>query len=277
MPLTIDQALQLGRSQGLERTDALALLAHILQLSRAGLIAHGQTLLSEEQNAVFIEKIHQRLSGIPIAYIVGQREFYGMNLHVTADVLDPRADTETLVDWALSILQSSLHAWPCAQVLDMGTGSGAIALAIAQHHPSAQVTATDYSEAALAIAQHNALVHQLPITFHISDWWSKLQGKKWHLIVSNPPYIALDDPHLPALQHEPALALTSGKDGLDAIREIIALAPVHLTPGGWLVLEHGYDQAHTVAELLHQSGFQAITHRHDISGICRCSGGQWVG
>jgi release factor glutamine methyltransferase len=276
MPLTIDQALQLGRSQGLERTDALALLAHILQLSRAGLIAHGQTLLSEEQNAVFIEKIRQRLSGVPIAYIVGQREFYGLKLHVTADVLDPRADTETLVDWALSILQSSLHVWPCAQVLDMGTGSGAIALAIAQHHPSAQVTATDYSEAALAIAQHNALVYQLPITFHISDWWNELQGKKWHLIVSNPPYISLDDPHLLSLQHEPALALSSGKDGLDAIREIIAQAPAHLIPGAWLLIEHGHDQGPAVAALLHQSGFESITHRQDIAGHCRCSGGLWM-
>lgn len=276
MTSTIEQALHQARNLGVDRIDALVLLAYILGRSRTELIAHGSSLLSTEQDRHFDEKIRQRLNGMPVAYIVGHREFYGLDLHVTADVLDPRPDTETLVDWALNVLQTASSQWPTPKVLDMGTGSGAIALAITKNHGSAKVTATDYSETALAVAKHNARAQQLPIEFKQSDWWSHLKDQKWDVIVSNPPYIALGDPHLPALRHEPAMALISGADGLDAIRKIIADAPSHLNPQGWLLLEHGYDQARAVAKLLENAGFQHLEHRYDLAGNCRCSGGQWL-
>lgn len=275
MSNTIDQVLHKARRLGVDRIDALVLLAHILGRSRTELITHGSSLLSVEQAERYDEKIRQRLNGIPVAYIVGQREFYGLNLHITADVLDPRPDTETLVDWALSILQTSSSQWPIPKVLDMGTGSGAIALAIAKNHGSAKVTATDFSPTALAIAKQNAEVQQLLIEFKISDWWSHLKGQKWDVIVSNPPYIALGDPHLPALRHEPAMALISGPDGLDAIRKIVGDAPSHLNPQGWLLIEHGYDQANAVSQLLESAGFKCIEHRYDLAGNCRCSSGKW--
>ena len=264
MSSTIEQVLHQARNLGVDRIDALVLLAHILGRSRTELIAHSSSVLSEEQAQRFDEKIRQRLNGFPVAYLVGQREFYGLNLHITADVLDPRPDTETLVDWALSVLQTAASQWPIPTVLDMGTGSGAIALA------------TDFSPTALAIAQQNAQAQQLPIEFKISDWWSHLKGQKWDVIVSNPPYIALGDPHLPALRHEPPMALISGPDGLDAIRKIIGDTPSHLNPQGWLLIEHGYDQANAVSQLLESAGFKCIEHRYDLAGNCRCSGGQWL-
>ena len=275
LPASLGDALALARGR-IATVDARILLREASGATAAQLIAFQERPLAPEAAGLFLQWLERREAGEPVAHILGQREFYGLNLHITADVLDPRPDTETLVDWALSVLQTAASQWPIPTVLDMGTGSGAIALAIAKNHGSAKVTATDFSPTALAIAKHNAQVQQLPIEFKISDWWSHLKGQKWDVIVSNPPYIALGDPHLPALRHEPAMALISGSDGLDAIRKIIGDAPSHLNPQGWLLIEHGYDQANAVSQLLESAGFKCIEHRYDLAGNCRCSGGQWL-
>jgi release factor glutamine methyltransferase len=213
------------------------------------------------------------LNGEPLAYIIGHRGFYGLELAVDPRVLDPRPDTETLVDWALDVL-GNLKA---PKVADLGTGSGAVALAIQHQRPDAVVAAVDASADALAVAQANAERLQLPITCLLGHWLDPLPDGEQDLIVSNPPYIAEGDPHLPALRHEPTMALTSGPDGLDAIRHIIAGAPRALRPGGWLLLEHGYDQGDAVAALLHARGFSDVAHRRDLGNHVRCTGGRWLG
>ncbi len=210
-----------------------------------------------------------------MAYIVGFKEFYGLRLHVDSRVLDPRDDTETLVDWALELLPAKQSA----QVLDLGTGSGAIALAIKSQRPLAQVTATDASADALAVASGNAARLSLPINFVQADaaqsnWFAALAGQRFDLILSNPPYIAEGDAHLAALQHEPALALTSGADGLNAIRSIIKHAAEHLHAGGWLLIEHGYDQAQAVQALLARASFSAVQTRLDLGQQPRCTAGR---
>jgi release factor glutamine methyltransferase len=191
-------------------------------------------------------------------------------------VLDPRDDTETLVDWALELIPADR----VFKVLDLGTGSGAVALAIASQRPLAQVTATDASAPALAVAQANAASLKLPVRFVLTDaqnanWFSCLGGEVFDLIVSNPPYIAEGDSHLPALKHEPAMALTSGQDGLDAIRSIISHAKNHLSAGGWLLVEHGYDQAAVSLQLLRDCGFVQGVTRQDLAGVDRCTGALW--
>eukprot|EP01041_Mallomonas_annulata_P017538 gene17538-36059_t len=218
----------------------------------------------------YIHLTRRRAAGTPLAYLTGQREFYGLTLQVDARVLDPRPDTETLVDWALEVLQPQ----PGARVVDLGTGSGAIALALKHSCPSLQVQAVDYSPGALAVAQGNAERLQLQVAFHQGSWLAGIDGPL-DAIVSNPPYIREDDEHLPALRHEPRQALTAGADGLDDIRTIVAQAPAHLRPGGWLLLEHGYDQADAVQALLAAQGFAQVQSRNDLAGIARCTGGQW--
>jgi release factor glutamine methyltransferase len=198
----------------------------------------------------------------------------GLPLRVTADVLVPRPDTETLVDWAREHLRAGLGG-PAPRVADLGTGSGAIALAIQQAHPAAQVIAVDVSAAALAIARHNATALGLSLRFAHGDWWQALPGERFDLVVSNPPYIAEGDPHLAALAHEPITALTSGPDGLDAIRQIVAGASAHLAAGGWLVFEHGHDQADAVQALLRHHGFEGVESRRDLAGMARGTGGRW--
>jgi release factor glutamine methyltransferase len=209
-----------------------------------------------------------------VAYITGRREFYGLNLMVDARVLDPRPDTETLVDWALEVL-TGLHA---PKVADLGTGSGAIALAIQHQRPDALVIATDASADALAVAETNAKRLNLPVRFALGPWLVPIatepnSANHLQLIVSNPPYIADSDPHLTALHHEPRQALTSGSDGLDDIKHIVKNAPAHLRTGGWLLLEHGYDQASAVQDLLRAEGFDSIQTRQDLAGLDRCTGG----
>ena len=205
-----------------------------------------------------------------MAYLTGVKEFYGLPLHIDARVLDPRPDTETLVDWALEVLAPL----PAPRVLDLGTGSGAIALAVQHQRPQAQVSAVDASQDALAVAQTNATRLGLAVRFHQGHWLQGMAGT-FDAIVSNPPYIAAADPHLAALTHEPLQALASGADGLDDIRTIVAQAPAHLAPGGWLLLEHGWDQAGAVRTLLEAAGFGQVQSRKDLAGIGRCSGGQW--
>ncbi|MDZ4074080.1 MAG: peptide chain release factor N(5)-glutamine methyltransferase [Hylemonella sp.] len=270
--MQIQQALAAACSAlGLERLDAQLLLLHALgrpQNDRAWLVAHDSDPLAPDAEMRYINLTRRRAAGTPLAYLTGQREFYGLTLQVDARVLDPRPDTETLVDWALE------HLAPQGSVVDLGTGSGAIALALKSQRPAARVEAVDTSPEALAVAQANAQRLALEVAFHAGNWLEGLQGT-FELIVSNPPYITEDDPHLENLGHEPRLALTSGPDGLDAIRAIVKQAPARLQPGGWLLLEHGWDQAAAVRALLAQAGFREVQSRRDLAGIERCSGGQW--
>ncbi|MFT4194264.1 peptide chain release factor N(5)-glutamine methyltransferase, partial [Ottowia sp.] len=212
----------------------------------------------------------RRLAGEPVAYLTGEKHFHGLRLQVDARVLDPRDDTETLVDWALALLPASA---PC-RVLDLGTGSGAIALAVAHQRPRARVTAVDASADALAVARGNADRLGQALDLRHGDWWAPVAGERFDLVASNPPYIAEGDAHLPALAHEPRQALVSGADGLDDLRRIVAGAPAHLAPGGWLLLEHGWDQAAAVRGLLAAAGFAQVQSRRDLGGVERCSGGR---
>lgn len=274
---TVAQALREALACGLDRLDAQLLLGHLLGQSRSWLIAHDSDPLPPETAAAFSALCERRAGGEPFAYLVGEREFHGLALQVSPSVLVPRPDTETLVDWALELLAGELANRPAPQVVDLGTGSGAIALAVKHRHPAAQVGAVDLSEAALTVARNNAERLGLKIESAWGSWWQPLVGRRFDLVLSNPPYIAGEDPHLAALTHEPTLALTPGGDGLDAIRAIVAGAPAHLSPGAWLLLEHGWDQAGAVATLLQQTGFQAVATRPDLAGRDRCTGGRWPG
>ena len=282
MPLTSGQVLAAAQTLGLDRLDAQLLLLHALGKShgdRAWLLAHDTDALSDDATRQFDALAHRRAAGEPLAYLVGYQEFFGLRLQVDPRVLIPRPDTETLVNWSLDLLQSD--ALPAdAAILDLGTGSGAIALAIAQHLKtagiSARVTGADASAGALAVARENALGLELDVVLIESNWFENV-GEHFHLIATNPPYVASADPHLADLTHEPLNALTAGADGLDDLRKIIAQAPAHLDPTGWLLLEHGFDQALAVRELLTQRGFLQVQSRLDLAGIERCSGGQWQG
>ena len=271
---TTAQALSQAQQAGLPRVDAQMLLLHVLGRAghdRAWLLAHDDAALSPAQAEAFTSLTARRLAGEPVAYLTGRKAFYGLELAIDARVLDPRDDTETLVDWALELLPPGRPA----RVLDLGTGSGAIALALAAERPQAEVWAVDASANALAVAHANAVRLGLAVTFRHGDWLTPLAGERFELIVSNPPYIAEGDAHLPALAHEPLQALVSGADGLDDIRRIITAAPAHLTPGGWLLLEHGWNQATAVRDLLAAGGFTQVQSRRDLGGVERCSGGQW--
>ena len=257
------------------RVDAQMLLLHLMQQpahARAWLITHDTDILSAEQQQRWSELCAQRQQGAPVAYLTGHKEFYGLDLAVDARVLDPRPDTETLVDWALELMPEGA----ATRVVDLGTGSGAIALAMQSQRLEAQVFAVDASADALVVAQSNAQQLKLPVQFSHGNWLEPLIGQAaFDLIVSNPPYIRADDPHLAALTHEPLSALASGADGLEDIRTIIAQTPAVLRPGGWLLFEHGWDQAADVAALLTQAGFAEVQHRHDLAGIARCTGARW--
>lgn len=270
--MNIARAMAQAAAQGLQRLDAQILLLHALGRDphdRAWLLAHDTDLLDLAARQRFATLCQRRLEGEPVAYLLGRKEFFGLDLQVDARVLVPRPDTETLVAWALE------HLPPHGRVLDLGTGSGAIALALAHARPDAQVTAVDRSADALAVARANAARLGLALRLHQGDWFAGLDGEQYELVVSNPPYIAEADPHLPALAHEPRSALVAGADGLDDVRAIAAAAGAHLVPGGWLLLEHGHDQAGPVRALLGAQGFVQLDSRSDLAGIARCSGGQW--
>ena len=255
------------------RLEAELLLCHCLQQSRSYLYAWPEKKIDGERCAAYEALLVARRKGTPVAYLTGLREFWSLPLQVDAHTLIPRPETETLVEWALD-----LRLAEDARVADLGTGSGAIALALASERPRWQFLATDISEDALAVAGLNARRLGLGnIEFLCSDWERSLAPGSFELIVSNPPYIALADPHLGRgdVRFEPAAALRSGVDGLDALRRIIALAPAYLSSGGWLLLEHGYDQAESVRRLLQSAGFNAVVARPDLAGIDRISGGRW--
>lgn len=253
----------------LDPLDNRVLLCHALGVSRVGLITQSERELDAEQAARFAALVRRRLAGEPIAYIVGQREFFGLPFEVNAAVLIPRPDTELLVELTLERLP------PQGRVLDMGTGSGAIAVALAHIRRDAAVTALDVSPEALAVARRNAAANGARVNFLQSDWYAALQGQPpFDVIASNPPYIASGDRHLSEgdLRYEPPGALTDHADGLSALRTIVAGAAAHLKPQGWLLMEHGYDQAAAVRQLLSDQGYREVQSWTDLAGIERVTG-----
>lgn len=267
----VGQWLSHARDRGLDRVDAHALLGHHLQRERGWLIAHDADPVPTDIAQRFAVDCERRALGEPLAYITGWREFHGLRLRVGPAVLVPRPDTETLVDWALELMPAA----GAPAVVDLGTGSGAIALALAHRRRKAHIVATDVSGDALACAASNAEQLGLKLAFAHGAWWDAVGTQRFHLAVSNPPYIAAADPHLADLRHEPLQALSPGGDGLDAVRQIVATAPRHLFPLGWLVLEHGYDQAAAVQGLMRVAGFEEVSTRYDLAGLPRCTAGRW--
>lgn len=290
---SLRDALLWAQRAGIDRLDAQWLLLHVLDRplhDRAWLLAHDDAPLPPAAAKRYVALCRRRREGQPLAYLTGERGFYGLILRVDARVLDPRPDTETLVDWALTLLPLPSRA----RVLDLGTGSGAIALAIQHARPQAAVWGLDASVDALAVAAANGQRLGLPVRWLRGRWWSQWSHfypptpcvatgddtaypARFDLVVANPPYLRADDPHLSALRHEPRQALVSGADGLEDLRAIVAGAPEHLNPGGWLLLEHGWDQANAVAAMLRRHGFTEIEHRRDLGGHWRCTGGRWPG
>lgn len=270
MPV-VDDLLRRGRGR-LPEGEADLLLRHVLRRGPAWLFAHGDARVSEADIAQFDALVAAREAGQPVAYLTGRRGFWTLDLDVTPATLIPRPETERLVELALERLPPGPPA-----VADLGTGSGAIALAIASERPDARVVATDTSGDALDLARRNAQRHGLErVEFRQGDWLAPVAGERFDLIASNPPYIAEGDPHLARgdLVHEPATALASGPDGLDAIRTIAAAAPAHLVDGGWLLLEHGYDQGARVRALLMAAGFVDIRTERDLEARDRVSLGR---
>jgi release factor glutamine methyltransferase len=258
--LTVAQAL----SCGLEGREARLLLAHAAGFSEAAVLAFPERALPAEAERKFIDFAERRRRGEPVAYILGRQEFYSLPLAVNPAVLIPRPETELLVDLALEREFSS--------ALDLGTGSGAIALAIKKHRPAARVVAVEASAAALEVAKRNAVALGIDVEWRHGQWFAPIGLERFELIVSNPPYIASGDPHLAALEYEPSSALVSGVDGLDALREITAQARQHLAEGGWLLVEHGIGQDEAVRRLLERAGLEEARTWPDLAGIPRVSG-----
>lgn len=271
--MTVEQALAAARARGLSRLDTSLLLAYRLRQPREWLIAHPSEELDVQALAEFEADCRRRADDVPLAYLTGRREFMGLELAVTPAVLVPRPETETLAQWAIERVRALPMARP--RVIDLGTGSGALALAIASACPRAEVTATDYSAAALAVAAANAERLGLAVRFAEGDWWRPVDGQRFDLAVCNPPYVAADDPHLPALRHEPRGALVGGATGLTELARLIGQAADHLN--GWLLLEHGWNQAEAVTRLLSSAGFRQIETRPDLAGLPRCSSGHTAG
>jgi len=256
------------------KIDSQWLLSHLLQRNSAWLRSWPEHELNDEQWAQYQQLIERRLAGEPVAYLVGQQGFWTFELKVTPDTLVPRPDTELLVEQALAL------ALPAdAAVVDLGTGTGAIALALASERPQWSVAGCDIHAATLQVACDNAQALALPVRFVESCWLSAFSGKRFHLIVSNPPYIENADQHLDGVgvRYEPRRALASGADGLDDIRQIVQQAPLHLHPAGWLVLEHGYNQGAAVRELLQRTGFTQVRTEQDLADNDRVTLGQWTG
>jgi release factor glutamine methyltransferase len=271
--MRIRDALAEAAAAGVDRLDAQLLLGHLLRKPRAWLLAHDDEAMVPGVASDWSARLARRAAGEPLAYVLGEWTFRGLALNVSPAVLVPRPETELLVDWALECLAIA----PSCEVLDLGTGSGAIALSIAAAQPQARVLATDSDADALAVAQTNAKKLRLPVEFAQGDWWAAVPHRQFGLVVSNPPYVALGDPHLAALSREPPGALTSTGQGLDALRRIVAGAPPHLLPGAWLLVEHGHDQAAAVRALLAARGFADPQTRADLAQLARCTGARWAG
>jgi len=268
----LDEAAGILARHDEARREAQVLLGHVLDASRAWLSGHGDDKAEQSAVAAFRDLVERRRIGEPIAYLVGEREFYGLGFRVTPDVLIPRADTETLIDVALEkLVPGVVH-----DVLDLGTGSGCVAIVIAHERPAARVTAVDISAAALAVARQNAATTGAEVKFVEGRWFEPLVQNRFDVIVSNPPYVAAGDAHMQQgdLRFEPPMALTSGDDGLNDIRVIVAGATAHLRAGGWLLFEHGHDQADVCRDLLLDAGFEEILNRADIAGLPRVAGGR---
>lgn len=261
---------ELLAQSGLPPLEARMLLEHVLEQPHAWLIAHAEEAPGAKAEQAFAALAARRTRGEPMAYILGEREFYGLAFSVAPAVLIPRPETELLVELALA----RIPADAAARVLDLGTGSGAIAVTLAKKRPRAALTAVDVDYAALTLARANASRHKVQVRFFCGDWFGALSGQRFDLIVSNPPYVADADPHLGLgdLRFEPQRALVGGADGLDCIRAIVAKAGAHLNPGAWLLLEHGYDQAAACRALLEAGGYQEVQSWPDLAGIARVSG-----
>jgi release factor glutamine methyltransferase len=262
--LTVQQALQ--SAGGLDPRDARLLLAAATGFSEAAVLAFPERALPPPAAGLYMQYVERRTRGEPVAYILGRKAFYSLELVVDPAVLIPRPETELLVELALERKPSS--------VLDLGTGSGAIALALKKHAPGAKVVAVEASAAALVVAKRNAVKLGLAVDFRHGRWFAPLAGERFDLIASNPPYVAAGDAHLAALRHEPAEALVAGADGLDAIREIARQARAHLAEGGWLLVEHGIGQDRAVRGLFQAGGLEEVRTWPDLSGIPRVTGGR---
>jgi release factor glutamine methyltransferase len=272
---SIAQTLQQA-CQEIAHTDARILLQHTLGVNHAFILTHPDQALSAAQQQYFCRLVARRMDGEPVAYLVGECDFYDLTFKVTPDVLIPRPETEILVELALMRLSVNSNS----RILDLGTGSGAIALTLARHCPQANVVAVDLSPAAVSVARENADHLNINNVFIVTgNWFSELSGEKFDLIVSNPPYVAENDPHLNRgdLRFEPRMALTASNDGLTCIRNIIAGASDYLEAGGWLLFEHGYDQAEVCRQLLEAAGFAETFSHPDLAGIMRVSGGRYNG
>jgi release factor glutamine methyltransferase len=261
--LTIEQAL---RGAGIDAREARLLLAAATGFNEATVQAFQERTLTVEAKEKFEDFLIRRRDGEPVAYILGRKEFYSLDLEVTPAVLIPRPETELLVDLAVGRKPAS--------VLDLGTGSGAIALAIKKYLPGARVVATDSSAAALEVAKRNAARFHLDVEFRQGSWYEPVAGECFEAIVANPPYVKVGDPHLAHLPYEPMLAITSGADGLDAMRVVVRDARKHLLPGGWLLVEHGMEQQEAVRALLEAAGLETTSGWPDLAGIPRVAGGR---
>jgi len=272
--ITIKDVLSQTRAL-ISYNEARILLQSVLKINHAHLIAHSDQYITLVQIHTFLSLVKRRANGEPIAYILGECEFYSIRFIVNSSVLIPRPETELLVDLALEKISLNL---PC-KIMDLGTGSGAIAISIAKHRPISRITATDNSTDAISVAKTNARhLGTNNVNILQSNWFDKLEKEKFDLIVSNPPYIALNDPHLnqKALNFEPKIALIAGEDGMECIRKIITTATSHIHAEGWLLLEHGYNQANICRRLLKNAGFSNIFSHPDLSGILRVSGGRYT-
>jgi len=273
---TVETGATIGgllRESGLPRLEAELLLCSVLGCERVRLIARAEEAVDSSRARSAHARFARRRAGEPVSYITGRREFYGLSLRVTPEVLIPRPETERLVELALERLPAP------ARLLELGTGSGAIAIALAIERPGLGIVATDVSEAALALARRNARDHGAEIAFVLSDWFDALGPEPFDLIVSNPPYVAAGDAHLERgdVRFEPRLALVGGGDGLACIREIAVRAQNRLRPGGWLLMEHGYDQGDRCVNLLGALGYAAVADFHDLAGWPRACAGVWRG
>lgn len=268
--MRVRDVLQRARQIGVDRLDAQLLLARRLERPRSWLLAHDDHEIDPPRLEAFLHDAARRASGWPLAYLVGRQEFFGLAFQVSPAVLVPRPETELLVEWAMELMPPRA----LCRVVDLGTGSGAVAIALAVNRPGASITATDIDGGALSVAAANRLEHGVSVELVRGHWWQAVAGRRFDLAVSNPPYVADADPHLDALAHEPRRALASGPLGLDAVTEIVGAASGALERGGWLLLEHGFDQSQRVRDLLAAHGFSEIRTRQDLAGLDRCTGGR---